>query len=164
MHFPLSQPVRVLHGPHTIVSEIKFTTRIAIYETLFRCQCALAFNRPLSRWNYIISLFIAEKNPIYYCGNIQHQTSKQTNTPVLCSTNHVRCAVMLWKAVYPLKPFSHKFLPARRYAAYMLARVLAMAWCLCLSVRHKSVFYRNGWTELSGFGSEASFGRSYFVS
>jgi len=33
----------------------------------------------------------------------------------------------------------------------MIARVLAMALCLCpsLSVCHKSVFYRNGWTDLS---------------
>ena len=36
----------------------------------------------------------------------------------------------------------------------MLARVLAVALCLsvCVSVCHKSEFYRNGWTNRSGFG------------
>ena len=46
---------------------------------------------------------------------------------------------------------------ASRYAFYprdaMPARVLAMALCpcLCLSVSHKSVFYRNAWTDRDGF-------------
>jgi len=33
----------------------------------------------------------------------------------------------------------------------MLAQVLAMALCLCLSVCHKLVFYQNGYTNRAGF-------------
>jgi len=47
----------------------------------------------------------------------------------------------------------------------MLARVLAMALCLlvcpsvclCLSVRLKLVFYRNGWTDWAAFWREGFF-------
>jgi len=51
------------------------------------------------------------------------------------------------------------FLTARCYAS----AVLAMGLCLCPSVRHKSVFYRNGWTNRAVFGTWASFHPSYTV-
>ena len=49
----------------------------------------------------------------------------------------------------------------------MLARVLAMVACPCLSVSvsvcHKSVFYQKGWTDQSGFWHRAFFDLSYTV-
>jgi len=48
-----------------------------------------------------------------------------------------------------------------------LARALAMAWCLsvsvsvCPSVRHKSVSYQNEWTDRAGFGMDAPFDLSH---
>ena len=37
--------------------------------------------------------------------------------------------------------------PALRYASVVLTRCVSV----CLSVCHKSVFYRNVWTDLAGF-------------
>jgi len=47
----------------------------------------------------------------------------------------------------------------------MLARVLVMTLCPCLSVCvcQKSVFYRNSWMNRAGFGRGASFHLSYTV-
>ena len=50
---------------------------------------------------------------------------------------------------------------ARSYASAVLA--MALCPCLCLSVRHKSVFYRNGWANRAVFGTGASFHPSYTV-
>jgi len=48
--------------------------------------------------------------------------------------------------------FPSSFLPARRYAsARTIARALCLSVCLCLLVCHRSVFYRNCWTDREGF-------------
>ena len=44
---------------------------------------------------------------------------------------------------------------------YAAARLLAMALCLSVCVCHKSVFYRNGWTNRAVSGMGASFHVSY---
>ena len=62
---------------------------------------------------------------------------------------------------YPVKPAHNTFQPSISPEAVFTARcyasaVLAMALCpsVCLSVRHKSQFYYNGWTNRARFGME----------
>ena len=52
------------------------------------------------------------------------------------------------------------FFPVRCYASAVPAMVL----CLCLSVCHKSVWYRNGWTDWAGFWTNALFHLPYTAS
>ena len=50
------------------------------------------------------------------------------------------------------------------YFIILLARVLAMVRCLCVSVCHNSELYQTGWTDQGVFfGTEASFDLSYTV-
>ena len=66
----------------------------------------------------------------------------------------------------PFQP-AHRSAPRSRSIVFTArcyaSAVLAMGLCLsvCLSVRHKSEFYRNGWTNRAGFGMWASFHPSY---
>jgi len=71
------------------------------------------------------------------------------------------CCEQNIKAVTAQPRLRVEFLPPRRSDN----AVLAMARCLCVyaSVRHKPIFYRNGQTGQSGFGTDAFFNPSYTV-
>jgi len=55
----------------------------------------------------------------------------------------------------------HTFYPRDAMLAWVLA--MSVRPSVCLSVCHKSVFYRNGWMIRAGFGIGASFCLSYAV-
>ena len=55
------------------------------------------------------------------------------------------------KAERDLGWLSHTFLPARRHASAGTSYdPVSVSASVCLSVYHKSVFYRNGWTDRAG--------------
>ena len=58
-----------------------------------------------------------------------------------------RCTALLLPRALPLGQTVGRTQHRSYRRDAMLARVLAMALCLGLSVRQKSVFYRNRWTD-----------------